>query len=108
MNVAFPPAPDSGSDGPYPLVRCRGRGATIVAKNARAIGTKGDDVIVGSRRGDDLRGRGGDDLICARGGRDRVRGGRGDDELWDGGGRDDVRGGRGKDRVNGKPERRRS
>lgn len=102
------PEQAASGGGSEPLARCRGRGATIVAKGKRAVGTSGDDVIVGGRRADDLRGRAGDDLICARGGRDRVRGGRGDDELWDGGGRDDVRGGPGRDRVNGKPERSRT
>lgn len=102
-------APEFAATGEEPLLRCRGRGATITSdeRGASLTGSKGDDVIVGTAGRDEIRAGRGDDLVCARGGRDVVRGGAGDDDLWGGRGADDVRGGPGKDRVNGKPERER-
>ena len=101
-------APEWEPVGSEPLRRCRGRGATVVARAGEvAKGTAEGDVIVGTPRADEIRGRRGDDLVCARGGRDTLRGGAGDDELWGGRGRDTVGGGPGSDEIDGKPERRR-
>jgi hypothetical protein len=82
---------------------CAGRPATIVVKpgRGRVNGTSGDDVIVGSARGETIDGRGGDDTICAGDGNDRVRGSGGDDLLLGEGGNDDIRGGTGADRLGG-------
>jgi hypothetical protein len=101
-------APEWDPVGSEPLARCRGRGATIVArKGSVTLGTAAGDVIVGTAGPDRIRARRGDDLICARGGRDRIRGGSGDDSLWTGPGRDSAGGGGGEDTIDGKPERRR-
>lgn len=56
-------------------------------------GTAGDDVLVGTPRGD---------VICGRGGDDRVRGGGGGDVIDGGPGDDVVRGGAGNDRIFGR------
>ena len=51
---------------------CFGKKATIVAKAGaeRIEGTAGDDVIVGSDRGQWISGGDGDDRICGKGGDD--------------------------------------
>lgn len=86
-------------------------------------GDNADDVIVGTKRGDFLRGGGGDDTIiglragdCLFGerGTDIIRAGRGDDgtmggdaddRLFGGSGSDDVFGEVGDDRIHGGPTR---
>jgi Ca2+-binding RTX toxin-like protein len=94
---------DFGSLGWQPIVRCRGRRATLVGTGLRdrLVGTKGRDVIVGRGGRDTLIGRGGRDLLCGGAGRDRLRGGAGRDRLLGGGGRDRCAGGPGRDRARG-------
>jgi hypothetical protein len=89
------------TNGVWPFPKCRGRTSTVPVTGKRIVGTKGRDVIVGTRRAERIRGRGGRDLICAGRGRDRVTGGSGGDRLFGGGGRDKLRGQKGRDRVNG-------
>ena len=64
-------------------------------------GGSGDDVIIGSRRKDDLLGEGGNDRVSGRAGPDHISGGRGNDRLSGGSGRDDITGGPGNDRLSG-------
>lgn len=87
--------------------RCFGKPVTIVgtSRGDRLKGTQGRDVIHG-RGGDDLiKGLAGNDLLCGgrgsdlvvgRDGRDRLDGGGGDDGLQPGAGNDVVRGGGGR------------
>lgn len=81
--------------------RCLGRRATILAVPGGGItrGTRGDDVIVGSRQADRIVSGRGDDVVCPRGGNDRVRTGAGADQVTAGAGRDRIRTGRGRDSV---------
>jgi Tol biopolymer transport system component len=90
--------------------RCLGRRATLVppAGGGLTRGTRGNDVIVGSRRADRISSGGGRDLVCSRGGDDRVKtgagadrvlAGAGDDRVTTGAGADSVRPGGGRDRV---------
>jgi hypothetical protein len=76
-------------------VRCGGRVATIVGtdRGEKIRGTKGADVIATI---------GGDDRIAGRGGNDRICGGGGNDRLSGGGGRDRISGGPGRDRCGGR------
>jgi Ca2+-binding RTX toxin-like protein len=89
--------------------RCQGQDATIVGtgRGDKLRGTKGDDVIAAGGGDDRVVGLGGDDLVCGgagadvirgKGGKDELRGGRGKDELRGGGGADRCRGGGGSDR----------
>jgi Ca2+-binding RTX toxin-like protein len=68
--------------------RCFGKAATIMGTNKgeRLRGTRGNDVIVA---------RGGNDLINSGGGKDRICGGSGDDVLLAGPGKDRLDGGQG-------------
>ncbi len=66
---------------------CAGVVATVKGTGA-ILGTRGDDVIVGSRRADTINGRGGDDIVCGLAGRDRLIGKAGDDTLRGGPGQD--------------------
>jgi Ca2+-binding RTX toxin-like protein len=74
--------------------RCQGRQAKIV-------GTDGDDVIQGTPERDVIWGGKGDDLIYGSLGNDLVCGGPGDDQVHGGRGNDEVDGGPGSDQVNG-------
>ena len=87
---------------------CMGRRATIVGtrKGDRIRGTRGADVIVGGGGGDRITGLGGKDRICGAagsdyvvpgGGNDRVDGGAGSDTLAVSAGRDRLSGGGGLD-----------
>jgi uncharacterized delta-60 repeat protein len=89
--------------------KCHGKVATIVgtAKGNKLRGTRKADVIVGLGGGDTIRGRGGKDVICGGAGNDRLfgdagadllDGGKGKDRLAGGGGRDQCAGGAGKDK----------
>jgi hypothetical protein len=84
---------------------CEGREATIVAQPGRRItyGTRGDDVIVGTGAGDEIRALAGDDVVCARGGADDARGGPGSDTVLGEEGGDDLRGKTGGDDLDGGP-----
>ncbi len=94
---------DLGAGGPVP--RCGGQPATIVgsARGETLRGTPGRDVIVGLGGNDRIIGRGGNDLICGGGGRDRLLGGGGNDRLLGQGGRDRLVGGPGRDTCRGGP-----
>jgi hypothetical protein len=103
-SVLVRPPPSAPPPPPVPSrPTCAGKPATIVVTAGRGFvdGTSGDDVIVGSDRGETIDGHGGDDTICAGDGNDRVRGSSGDDLLLGEGGNDDVRGGTGDDRMGG-------
>jgi Ca2+-binding RTX toxin-like protein len=78
--------------------RCFGKAATIVGTNKgeRLRGTRGNDVIVA---------RGGHDLINSGGGKDRICGGTGDDVLLAGPGKDFLDGQLGSDFLAGGPSR---
>ena len=65
------------------------------------VGTKADDVLVGSDLGETFKGRQGDDVISADAGRDSVAGESGDDVLLGGSGADTIIGGAGADTVEG-------
>ena len=78
--------------------------------DARLVGTRGRDELIGGgranlirgRRGKDrIRGRGGDDCLFGGRGRDRIAGGGGDDLIGGGGGADRLKGGRGTDVIRG-------
>jgi Ca2+-binding RTX toxin-like protein len=78
--------------------RCFGKAATIVGTNRgeRLRGTKGSDVIVA---------RGSHDLVNSGGGRDRICGGSGDDVLLGGSAKDLLDGQLGSDFLAGGPSR---
>jgi Ca2+-binding RTX toxin-like protein len=78
--------------------RCFGKAATIMGTNKgeRLRGTRGNDVIVA---------RGGNDLINSGGGKDRICGGSGDDVLLAGPGKDLLDGQLGSDFLAGGPSR---
>lgn len=96
-----------GSAGEQP--RCDGERATIVADRGFVRGTDGPDVIVATRRNDNVEARGGNDLICLRGrafheaygegGADRILGSHGGDNIYPGRGDDRVRGRGGRDLI---------
>lgn len=88
---------------------CMGERVTITGRGD-IEGTRGDDVILGSRRRDRIRAGPGDDVVCAGGGEDLVQGaagadrvstGRGDDDLQGGPGDDALAGGAGRDQLQG-------
>jgi V8-like Glu-specific endopeptidase len=79
--------------------RCQGRRVTH-------LGTRRDDVIVGTPGPDVIKALAGDDVIRARGGRDRVCAGPGDDIVRGGRGNDRLRGGPGDDLLVGGKGRR--
>ncbi|MGH2955241.1 MAG: M14 family zinc carboxypeptidase [Solirubrobacterales bacterium] len=83
--------------------RCAGRRATLVGtkKGEKLRGTKRADVIVGKGGRDRINGRRGKDRICGGGGRDKLKGGKGKDTVKGGGGRDKLNGGGGKDKLKG-------
>ncbi len=63
---------------------CNGKAATVSGRS----GTDGDDVIVGTSRGEWISGGAGNDTICSAGGDDSIDGGDGDDYIDGGDGRD--------------------
>jgi hypothetical protein len=89
------------TNGVWPFPKCRGKTATRAAIGRRTRGTKGPDVIVGSKRAERIKGGPGRDRICGRGGKDKIAGGRGADRLIGGPAEDLITGGRGRDRLDG-------
>lgn len=79
------------SDDLYAAPTCFGEQATVVigakAPYKTKI-TKGDDVIVGTNKGEKINGKAGNDLICGKGGKDTLIGGSGKDKCDGGGGKD--------------------
>ena len=73
--------------------RCFRKAPTIVGtdRGQRLRGTNGADVIFGDDGNDTLLGRGGRDRLCGGSGRDRLKGGPGRDKLDGGPGRDTER-----------------
>ncbi len=80
---------------------CQGLTPTVIAADGVATGTKGADVILGSKFSDKIRGRGGDDVICGRGGKDEIKGGSGDDTIQGNNGKDEINGRTGDDDLRG-------
>ena len=58
------------------VFRCEGLPANKV-KGKFYTGTDGDDVILGNRKANDIKGMGGSDVICGAGGDDDISGGPG-------------------------------
>jgi Ca2+-binding RTX toxin-like protein len=85
--------------------RCDGRQATIASNDARILGTRGPDVIVGGPGPNVIFGVGGNDAICGGFGRDRIYGDRGNDTIDGKRGNDAVHGGRGSDELDGGVDR---
>jgi Ca2+-binding RTX toxin-like protein len=84
--------------------RCKGLKGTVVgtAKGDRLKGTKKRDVIIGLAGKDKIDGGRGRDVICGKGGDDkRLSGGEKNDKVFGGGGKDRAGGGPGRDLVNG-------
>jgi len=71
----------------------------IEADVEQLVGGDGDDVLLGTDRGDDLDGGGGDDTLVGLAGRDTLEGHGGDDRFDGGAARDVIYGGRGADIV---------
>jgi Carboxypeptidase regulatory-like domain/RTX calcium-binding nonapeptide repeat (4 copies) len=97
--VLWPPAAEPAGH------RCFGKRATIVGtkKGERIRGTRRADVIFAGGGRDRVKGLGGKDRICGGPGKDRALGGAGTDRL-DGGGRSDLLiGGPGSDQLRGGP-----
>ncbi len=65
------------------------------------VGTPGDDVIRAGRGNDVIDGGGGNDVICGGPGADRITGAGGNDRIAGGSGADTIAGGAGNDRVRG-------
>jgi Ca2+-binding RTX toxin-like protein len=104
--VSLPvPAPGNDLNESANLVppRCQGQDATIVGtgRGDKLRGTKGDDVIAAKGGGDTVTGLRGDDLVCGGSGNDKLRGQGGDDTLNGGDGNDVHRGGGGTDVCRG-------
>ena len=101
--VAVAQPASGGKADTHRLRKCLGQAATMVAipGGGKLLGTRQQDVIVGSDTDDRIDGGGGDDLICAGKGDDVVLGSAGDDKLIGGGGNDVLRGGGGNDRCVG-------
>jgi Ca2+-binding RTX toxin-like protein len=104
--VSLPvPAPGNDLNESANLVppRCQGQDATIVGtgRGDKLRGTKGDDVIAAKGGGDTVTGLRGDDLVCGGSGNDKLRGQGGDHTLNGGDGNDVHRGGGGTDVCRG-------
>lgn len=78
--------------------------------NGKAVGTAGNDVmiggdednrLVGGAGADRLEGQGGNDTLLGRAGRDHLQGNDGDDRLEGDGGNDELHGGSGNDVLRG-------
>jgi Ca2+-binding RTX toxin-like protein len=82
---------------------CGGRNATIVgtAKGEKIRGTRFADVIVGGGGTDVITSLAGNDYVCGGDGNDKVITGNGHDNVWGEGGNDTMQGGRGDDRLDG-------
>lgn len=81
----------------------RPRRAECFGREATIIGTRGDDVLTGTRDGDAIAGLGGDDVIRGLDGNDALCGGDGDDVIEGAAGLDAVILGRGADSGTGGP-----
>ena len=83
--------------------KCGGKEATIIALPGQTSvgGTSGNDVIVGNKTAQEIRGGKGNDRICGRGGDDRIKGVSGNDYLAGGKDDDRIRAGAGNDSVHG-------
>lgn len=68
---------------------------------ATQCSTPGDDVFIGSDRGDTMRGTPGRDFMSGQGGNDLIAGRHGDDAVFGQDGNDDVYGGYGADKLYG-------
>ena len=101
-SVPWQPAAAAPEDG---SARCQGRRATIVGtdRGERLRGTRRRDVIVARGGRDVIVGGGGSDVVCAGAGRDRVQTGDGDDHVGGGGGADLLDGDDGDDTIVGGP-----
>ncbi|MGI9539630.1 MAG: PKD domain-containing protein [Miltoncostaeaceae bacterium] len=84
-------------------LRCAGRPPTIVGTRGRDVinGTRRADVIITFAGNDIVRGRGGSDRICLGSGNDRGIGGGGNDRILGQNGNDRLDGGAGNDRLIG-------
>ncbi len=89
-----------------------GQGADILTGVDRVIGSSFDDLLIGDRRRNSIRGRpgndvirglGGDDNLSGQDGNNRVLGGIADDTLYGSPGNDRLSGGDGVDRCDGGP-----
>lgn len=85
-------------DEPAPL--CDGKPATVQL-GLDQVPTSGDDVIVGTAAGEQIKASGGNDVVCALGGNDTVAGGDGNDRVFGGDGNDLQYGDAGADFING-------
>ena len=65
------------------------------------VGSRGDDVLIGTDGDDSISGGSGDDIIFGNGGRDLLNGNEGNDQLFGGAGEDDLKGGAGNDILDG-------
>lgn len=74
-----------------------GEGSDALTNIEAALGTAGDDVLLGDSNGNFIDGRGGDDTISGQAGDDRLVGGAGNDTLDGGDGTDTLEGGDGTD-----------
>ena len=90
-----------GGGGPAPQKAAKCNGQPVTGPR----GTPGDDVIVGGKGDNKIKGKGGNDLICGGSGDDTIKGGGGDDGLSGGGGRDKLNGGADEDVCDGGPGR---
>jgi Ca2+-binding RTX toxin-like protein len=99
---------ETGNPPPPPaeVGTCQGKDVTLAGTRGRDVlrGTKGADVIAGRSGKDKIRAKGGDDTVCSGGGKDKVRGNGGDDVAAGGEDGDKLRGGAGSDRLLGGPD----
>ena len=72
-----------------------------VSGGGSAVGTSGDDALIGDNQANDLDGAGGDDFVFGAGGDDTLRGGTGDDILYTEQGADTMIGGGDRDVMHG-------
>jgi hypothetical protein len=96
---------DSQGTSTVPCPTCRGKQAKIIGTRGNDLrsGTPGVDVMVGLAGKDNLSGLAGNDIICGGAGKDTLKGGKGKDKLNGEGGKDTLKGGPGKDKLNGGP-----
>lgn len=83
----------------HPPLKCRGHFTTM-------MGSRADDVMVGTPNRDIIWARRGDDSVFGLSGNDLICGGKGDDEIFGGDGTDHVRGGHGDDECSDEEHRK--
>ncbi len=93
-SIFVAPLSDDADDGPH-------RGDVQLNWGPLLLGTSGQDRLVGTAAGEELRGGRGNDVLRARGGGDSVFGGRGNDRLFGGAGKDVLVDHRGDNRLFG-------